>query len=275
MKFSVITLFPRMIETYLEEGVVGTARAHGVFEVQTVNPRDFVTDNHRTVDDRPFGGGDGMVLLASPLAQALQSVLGDKPEPAQGLLGASPLKTKTIYLSPHGRVFNQAVARELLQWDHLILVSGRYGGVDQRFIAAHVDEEISLGDFVLSGGELAACAVIDTCARMIPGVLGNEQSSQAESFSGSSGWLEAPQFTRPREMTEGWVPAALLSGNHSQIAEWRESISLLLTLFRRPDLIEKSQVSPHLADRVRKVYEEMPVEERVLLGLPRDTEVPL
>lgn len=204
-------------------GVVGQAVKSDKIQLKFVNPREFTTDVHRTVDDRPYGGGDGMVMLAEPLEKALQS-LGEE-------------RGYVVYLSPHGKVWSDRLAREWAQefvTKPLTLICGRYGGIDQRFINAHVDCEISVGDFVLSGGEIAAMTVIDTLARLVPGVLGNAESSEVESFA--EGLLEAPQFTRPHEIYGQIVPEVLRGGNHKKIQEFRHMISLIRTAQLRPDL---------------------------------------
>jgi len=222
MKFTVISLFPKLIESYFSEGLVSSACAKGLLSVDTLNPRTFTSDVHGTVDDRAFGGGDGMVMKAEPLAAAVDS-LGD---------------ARVVVLSPQGRVWNQEIAREYAdQGGHVALVCGRYAGIDQRFIAEYADDEISIGDFVLNGGELAALTVIESTARLIPGVLGNRESAEKDSFS--DGLLEAPQFTRPREWKGRPVPAPLLSGNHAEIEVFKRAVSLLRTLKLRPDLVEK------------------------------------
>lgn len=222
MKFTVVSLFPNLIESYFSEGLVSSARVKGLLSVETLNPRTFTTDVHGTVDDRAFGGGDGMVMKPEPLAAAVESL----PD------------ARIVVLSPQGRVWNQEIAREYAeQGGHVALVCGRYAGIDQRFVAEYADDEISIGDFVLNGGELAALAVIESTARLIPGVLGNRESAAKDSFS--DGLLEAPQFTRPREWKGRHVPAPLLSGNHAEIDVFKRGVSLLRTLKLRPDLVEK------------------------------------
>ena len=223
MKIDVVTLFPSMVEGLLEDGVVGQAIKSGKLELSTTQPRDFTEDVHKTVDDRPFGGGDGMLMMATPLDSALKS--------AYSKFSAKP---HVIYLSPQGRPLNDAKARELAKRDGLVFVCGRYAGVDQRVINRHVDEELSIGDYVLSGGELAAMVTIDALARFIPGVLGNQVSSENESLAG--GLLEEPQFTRPREVLEQGVPEFLLSGDHKKIEAFKKALSVLVTYQKRPDL---------------------------------------
>jgi tRNA (guanine37-N1)-methyltransferase len=214
IKFTVVTILPELIEPSLAAGVVGRARDAGVIAVGTVNPRDFTHDKHRTVDDNPYGGGPGMVMKLEPLTAAIAAA-------GQG---------HRILLSPSGKPLTQERVRQLAQLDHLILVCGRYEGVDQRVIDTAIDEEISLGDYVLSGGELGALAIVDAVSRLVPGVLGEPTSADDESFS--AGLLEYPQYTRPA----AGVPAVLSSGNHAAIAAWRRLQSMQRTAARRPDL---------------------------------------
>ncbi len=228
MKFFVLTLFPEMIEQALGFGVVGQALGKGLVSLSCVNPRRYTMDLHQSVDDRPYGGGDGMVMMSEPLASALVEVRN------QGAKGPA------IYLSPRGVPFNDSRARELSTQPDLTFICGRYAGVDERFVAAHVDLELSLGDFVLSGGELAALAMMDAISRQVPGVLGNENSAVEESFR--EGLLEYPQFTRPREYLGMPVPEVLLTGNHNKIHEWRQSAARLTTWLRRPDLLDGAEV---------------------------------
>lgn len=222
MKFLVITLFPELIEKAVEYGVLGQALKKELLSVRTFNPREVTADRHRTVDDRPFGGGDGMLMLAEPLALSIQKSLEHMPN------------ARVIYISPQGTPLTDAKVVELAKNEELILVSGRYGGIDQRLLNSHIDEEISIGDFVLSGGEFAALALIDAVSRKIPGVLGHEESSQKDSFA--QGLLEEPQFTRPRDFQGQAVPEILLSGDHKKIQEYKQKLSLIITLQKRPDL---------------------------------------
>lgn len=222
MNFNVLTLFPDFIQSYLKEGVIGRALQDEKLSVNIVNPREFAKDVHNTVDDKPFGGGDGMLMMYGPLKDAVDS-LGDK-----GLV---------VYLSPHGKPWsNDMAASWASKYKSVTLVCGRYAGVDQRFINECCDEQVSLGDFVLSGGELAALSVIDSVSRMRPGVLGNAQSSLKESFQ-EDGLLECPQFTRPREVGDVSVPVTLLSGDHKKIENYKKQISIVLTACLRPDLL--------------------------------------
>lgn len=229
MKFHVITLFPEMFDSVLNTSIIGRAVRSGRITVEFVNPRDFTGDSHRTVDAPPYGGGPGMVLMAPPLFAAVDSVLDQYAE------GERPL---TVMMSPQGERFNQRVSEELAQRDALILVCGHYEGVDERFIEHCVDLEVSLGDFVLTGGEIASMAVIDAVARLIPGVLGDDASTAHESFSSEvGGLLESAVYTRPATF-RGWrVPEVLLSGDHSAVEQFRRSSSATRTLKRRPDLM--------------------------------------
>ena len=232
MRFTVVTILPELIEPALAAGVVGRARDAGVIEVATVNPRDFTTDRHRTVDDTPYGGGPGMVMKAEPLLAAIAEA-GEGGPPARRIL-----------LTPAGRPLTQAVVRELASHPHLVLVCGRYEGVDERVIDAAIDDELSIGDYVLSGGELGALVVIDAVARLVPGVLGEPASAADESHA--AGLLEYPQYTRPPELDGRAVPAILTSGNHAAIAAWRRRQAMERTARRRPDLW--ARFAPSAAD---------------------------
>ena len=225
MKIAVITLFPEMFTAPLSLGVVGRAAAQGLVDVQMFDPRAHAEDRHKTVDDRPFGGGAGMVLSCGPLRGALHA--------AQAWLCAD--NVRTVLMSPAGKTLDQTTARALPLGDNLILICGRYEGVDQRFIDAYVDEEWSIGDYVISGGELAALVVIDALARHIPGVLGNNRSNIDESHL--DGRLDYPQYTRPENALEGAVPKALLSGDHGKVSRYRRREALRATLQKRPDLL--------------------------------------
>jgi tRNA (guanine37-N1)-methyltransferase len=226
MQMQVISLFPEMIKTVAEFGVVGRAVERGLLSVAGVNPRDFTTDAHRTVDDRPYGGGPGMVMKFAPLAEAIDAAKSSLPD-------GCPV----VCLSPQGKVFDQAVAKRLAALPGLVLLAGRYEGIDERLIQSHVDEELSLGDFVLSGGEIAAMAVVDAVARMLPGVLGDEESAKQDSFM--NGLLDCPHYTRPEEIDGRRVPEDLMSGDHARIARWRQKEALGRTQLRRPELIER------------------------------------
>lgn len=225
MKVNVISIFPQMFESWTKFGLIGQAIQKGSIDLRFINPRDYAKDKHRTVDDRPFGGGDGMVLLYEPLSQAIEGLLEEKQ------LG------RLIYMSPSGQRLTSAKAEELAQLkEPITLLAGRYGGIDQRVVEKYVDEELSVGDYILSGGELPAMTLIDAIGRYLPGVLGNEASSQNESFS--DGLLEAPLFTRPAEVDGAVVPEVFLQGHHQKINDLRRQLSLVITFHRRPDLIE-------------------------------------
>lgn len=239
MRFDLITLFPGMFGALRDQGVCGRAHARGLWSLVTWNPRDFTADVHRTVDDRPYGGGPGMVMMAEPLAQAVEAARAARlcagaDRPGQ----AAPV----VLLSPAGRVHDQAQARHWARGTGAILVCGRYEGVDQRFIDRHVDHEISLGDFVLSGGEPGAMAWMDSVVRLLPGVLHDAQSAAQDSFDAArGGLLDSPHYTRPEVWRGTSVPAPLLSGHHAQIAGWRRIQSLRLTAQRRPDVIRAAR----------------------------------
>jgi len=235
MRFDVVTLFPEMFGVVRDMGVTGRAHRQARWSLRAWNPRDYTRDVHRTVDDRPYGGGPGMVMMAEPLARAVADVREQRVR-----TGASP--GRVALLSPTGRRFDQSAAAELSARDGLILICGRYEGVDQRFIDRWVDEEWSVGDFVLSGGELAAMAMIDACVRLLPGVLNDGESAQQDSFHPVlSGLLDSPHYTRPEVYEGESVPEPLLSGHHARIARWRREQSLRLTADRRPDLIERAR----------------------------------
>ena len=224
MKVTVVTIFPEMFDSVLAASLLGRARAAGIIEVDFIDPRDFTSDRHRSVDDSPYGGGPGMVMKVEPLVAAIEAAA----ERAHG-------PVHRVLMAPTGTPLRQARVRELAALEHLVLVCGRYEGIDQRVADLAIDEEISLGDFVLTGGELAAAAVIDAVARYQPGVLGEASSTEEESFSACT--LEYPHYTRPAEFRDCQVPEILQSGNHARIAEWRRQQSLERTLRRRPDLI--------------------------------------
>ena len=226
LKFGVVSLFPEMVRTIGEFGVVGRAQQRELIALEVENPRDHTNDPHRTVDDRPYGGGPGMVMKYAPLADSLAALKNKLP-------AASPV----VYLSPQGRVFDQAMAKRLAELPGVIFLAGRYEGIDERLVESHVDEEISLGDFVLSGGEIAAMAVIDAVVRLLPGVLGDDESAEQDSFM--DGLLDHPHYTRPEEVEGYGVPKVLLSGDHAEIARWRSKQALGRSFLRRPDLLEK------------------------------------
>jgi tRNA (guanine37-N1)-methyltransferase len=228
MQIAVVSLFPEMVRTVAEHGVVGRAMERQLAALRIENPRDYAKDTHRTVDDRPYGGGPGMVLKYRPAAEAIRAARAAMPE-------GSPV----IYLSPAGKAFDQGEAARLAALPGIILFAGRYEGVDERLIEKEVDAELSLGDFVLSGGEIAAMAVIDAVVRLLPGVLGDDDSAAQDSFV--EGLLDYPHYTRPEEIEGRRVPAVLLSGDHARIARWRYKQALGRTYLRRPDLVKKLQ----------------------------------
>lgn len=226
MEIAVVSIFPDLVGQIVEYGVVGRARDRQLLSVSCENPRDHADDPHRSVDDRPYGGGPGMVLKYEPAARAVRAV-------RERLPAGSPV----VCLSPQGAVFDQAAARRFAALEGLILLAGRYEGIDERLIEKEVDEELSLGDFVLTGGEIAAMAVIDAVARLLPGVLGDDESAQQDSFT--EGLLDHPHYTRPESVDGMRVPAVLLSGDHARIARWRYKQALGRSYQRRPDLVRK------------------------------------
>jgi tRNA (guanine37-N1)-methyltransferase len=283
MRFDIITIFPGFFAGFFEHGIVRRAQAEGLVLIGMHDLRNFTHDRHRTVDDRPFGGGEGMVLKPEPLAEALES-LGIAPKPTSDGpnsvkdAGFSPCitreetaalapegstgNTRVILLSAQGRPFTQAIAREFAQLDRLVLICGRYEGVDERITELYCDMELSIGDYVLSGGELAAAVVLDAVMRLVPGVLGNDASGEFESFGlpdtsittgvkgvprsqhGSGGLLDYPHYTRPAEFHGLRAPEVLLNGDHQQIRRWRREQQLRKTLANRPDLLDKAALSP-------------------------------
>jgi len=242
MRFDVLTIFSEMFSAYLREGILGRAVKREIVDIRIVNIRDFAKGAHKTTDDRPYGGGDGMVMKPGPIYRSLESV-----ERVKG-------RSLVILLSPQGETFDQATAWELSEWDQLILVCGRYEGVDERIRLTCVDRELSIGDYVLSGGELGAMVIMDAVSRLIPGVLGGETSNLEDSFEG--GLLEYPQFTRPRVFQENEVPPVLLSGDHERIRVWRRTESLKRTLEKRPDLLEKAGLTPEDEEILAKLKKE-------------------
>jgi tRNA (guanine37-N1)-methyltransferase len=261
MQFDIVTIFPGFFQGILENGIVRRAVAEDRLQVRMHDLREFTHDRHRTVDDRPFGGGEGMVLKVEPLAEALAS-LGIKPKAERG---AEDAGTQVVLLSAMGRRFTQATARQMVEFDRVVLICGRYEGVDERITELYCDRELSIGDYVLSGGELGAAVIVDAVMRLLPGVLGNEASSEFESFGqsddaiatdvegvprsqhGAGGLLDYPHFTRPAEFCGLKAPEVLLNGDHSQIRKWRRREQLRKTLQNRPDLLENAQLSK--ADR--------------------------
>jgi len=228
MKFDIITIFPELVGGFLECGILRRARAAQLVDIRVVNLREFAKDKHKSVDDRPYGGGEGMVLLPAPLFEAIEWC-------RQGEPGA-----QVVLLSPQGKTWNQDMAAEFAALRHVILVCGRYEGVDQRVVDALVDREVSIGDFIMTGGEVPAMAVIDSVVRLIPGALGAEDSTRNESFS--SGLLDYPHYTRPAEFRGMAVPEVLLSGNHAAIERWRRERAIERTLKNRPELLARKGV---------------------------------
>ncbi len=222
MRISVLTIFPEMLRPVLSESILGRAVQNGLIDINLVDIRAFSQNKHKNTDDYPFGGGAGMVMLAQPIVDAVEATAG--------------ANCRKIYLSPRGRTFDQRIAEELSKEEELLFLCGRYEGVDQRAIDLAIDEELSIGDYILTGGELGALVVIDALARLIPGVLGRAESSEDESFS--AGLLEYPQYTRPREFRGLAVPDVLINGNHALISRWRRERSLEETYKRRPELLE-------------------------------------
>lgn len=249
MQVAVVTLFPAMLEAVTGHGIVNRAVKNGLLQVDGVNPRDFARDVHRTVDDRPFGGGPGMVMKIEPLRDATVAAR----EAVEKATGKRP---RVLCLSPQGPVLTQQRAQELAAEGGLVLIAGRYEGIDERFIEAYVDEELSIGDYVLSGGELAAMVVIDAVTRLLPGALGDEDSAKQDSFSGEfEGLLDCPHYTRPEHFEGRTVPPVLMSGNHAAIRRWRLMQALGRTWQRRPDLFAKKSAKG-LAKQEKQLLDE-------------------
>jgi len=237
MRIDVLTLFPEMFAGVFGSSILGKAREKGIVDLNTLNFRDFANNKHNTVDDTPYGGGGGMVLKAEPIFGAVEHLLEQRAGAE-----ASERKPRIILMCPQGKPFSQSIARELSEESHLIFICGHYEGYDERIREHLVTDELSVGDYVLTGGELPAMIVTDAVVRLLPGVLGNEQSAVTDSFS--DGLLEYPHYTRPAEF-RGWkVPDALLSGHHAEIEKWRRRQSLERTLVRRPELLEEADLTP-------------------------------
>lgn len=247
MKFHVMTLFPEMVEQGLHTSILGRAMDAGIISVNTVNIRDYSEDKHRHVDDYPYGGGAGMVMAAEPIAKCYDAIIGGSFSSENALSGSevpvagsdsatAKRRTRVIYMTPWGRVFDQNMAKELAMEEELIFLCGHYEGVDERVLTEIVTDYVSIGDYVLSGGELPAMVMIDAIARMVPGVLTNEESGETESFM--NGLLEYPQYTRPEVWRGQKVPDILLSGHHAKIAEWRMQRSIDRTVQYRPELMD-------------------------------------
>jgi tRNA (guanine37-N1)-methyltransferase len=243
VRIDVVSLFPHMFDALTQDGITGRAIERGLLQLAVTNPRDFTSDRHQTVDDRPYGGGPGMVMMLPPLRDAINAA-----REAQQNLGRG--ESKVIYMSPQGRRLDQRLATELSQVPNLILVAGRYEGVDERLIESQIDEEISIGDYVLSGGELAAMVVIDAVTRLLPDALGHKDSAQQDSFV--DGLLDYPHYTRPEAVDEMMVPEVLRGGNHQLIARWRQQQALGRTWLRRPDLLEGVELN----DEQRQLLDE-------------------
>ena len=251
MRVDIITLFPELFVPFVQAGVTRRAYESGQLDVKTWNPRDYAEGNYKRVDDRPFGGGPGMVMLAEPLAACLAAVRAES--------GLDRQQAPLVYFSPVGEVLSQSLVQRSGLTAGVVLLCGRYEGIDQRFIDAHVDAHISLGDFVLSGGEIAAMAWLDALARLQPGVLHDEQSHLQDSFTPAlSGLLDCPHYTRPEVWQDQTVPEALLSGHHAQIAAWRRQQSLKLSAQHRPDLLKKARQSGLLSRADEQLLAEKP-----------------
>ncbi|MBY6189791.1 tRNA (guanosine(37)-N1)-methyltransferase TrmD [Microbulbifer agarilyticus] len=250
-RVALVSIFPEMFAALTDYGITGRAVKDGLLEVRCWNPRDFTSDRHRTVDDRPYGGGPGMVMLAEPLSQALGEARrwAEETGPA-----------RSIYLSPQGRQLDQQGVEQLSQSGNLVLLAGRYEGIDERIVESLIDEEWSIGDYVLSGGELAAMVMVDAVTRLIPGALGHNLSAVEDSFA--QGLLDCPHYTRPEEFAGRSVPEVLLSGNHEKIRRWRLKQALGRTQQRRPDLLEALALSPEQAQLLEEFLQESAPDEQ-------------
>ncbi|MGI6188656.1 MAG: tRNA (guanosine(37)-N1)-methyltransferase TrmD [Clostridiales bacterium] len=247
MKIDILTLFPEMFDPMLSTSIIGRAVKNGVLNASVYNIRDFAKNKHKQVDDYPYGGGHGMIMAPQPLFDAIGHVLSNSDADTG----------KVILMSPQGKVLNQEMARQLAQESHIVIVCGHYEGIDQRVIDKFVDIEVSIGDYILTGGEIPALVLIDCVARLVPGVLGNPESIQDESFS--RGLLEYPQYTRPQEYEGYTVPEVLLSGNHREIERWRLKESLRNTLKKRPDLLKQAALLPHEKELLKEIERETEV----------------
>ncbi len=252
-RYQIISILPELFGDFFKYGVIGQAAEKGAFTWSTINPRQFTTDAHKSVDDRPFGGGDGMVMMGEPLAAAIDAAKANAP--------AAPV----VYLSAQGEPFTAKLAREFATAGDFIFLCGRYGGVDQRLLNAKVDREISVGDFVVSGGEVPLMAVLDATVRFLPGVLGHKDSAAQDSFE--NGVLEAPLFTRPRELWGKGVPEVLLAGDHKKIARWRELVGWAVTLAKRPELLSIASLAPKDRAELEALLTKLTPEEKKDLGL--------
>ncbi|CAB3392622.1 MULTISPECIES: tRNA (guanosine(37)-N1)-methyltransferase TrmD [Kyrpidia] len=256
MIIDVLTLFPEMFDGILSTSILGRALQAKRLSVRLVNFRDFSTNKHRMVDDYPYGGGTGMVLAPDPIVRAVEDVVAKTPG----------VRRRVVLLSPQGRRLTQDIVEELAGLDHLVLICGHYEGFDERVRTLVVNDEISLGDYILTGGEIPAMAIIDAVARLLPGVLGNEESARRESFS--DGWLEYPQYTRPPVYRGLSVPEVLLSGHHGEIARWRRREAIRRTLLRRPDLVNWSALTPEERKEVEAIAREenLPLPQQIAEG---------
>ena len=262
MKISIMTLFPDMCENVLSESIIGRARKAGHVDIACVNIRDYTKSKQKHVDDAPYGGGTGMVMQAQPIYDCFQAIMNGSaitaPSPAlEGAcprIEASPEKPHVIFMSPQGATLTQERVKKLSKLDHVVLLCGHYEGVDERVLEEIVDEEISVGDYVLTGGELPACIVADSICRMLPGVLPNEEAFEIESHYGHL--LEFPQYTRPAEWNGREVPAILLSGDHAKVDQWKLKMSLKRTLERRPDMLEGVELSKEEQKLMQELREE-------------------
>jgi tRNA (guanine37-N1)-methyltransferase len=248
MRLDVVTLFPELVAAVAQHGIPARACERGLLQVVSWNPRDFATDKHRTVDDRPYGGGPGMVMKVEPLRAAIHA--------AKAAGAAAPV----LYMSPQGKPLDQAAMERFAQQPRLIVVCGRYEGIDERLLEAEIDEEWSLGDYVLSGGELAAMVIIDAVARLLPGALGHADSAAQDSFS--DGLLDCPHYTRPEEIDGRWVPDVLLSGDHAAIERWRRKQALGRTWLKRPDLLARLELDEASRRLLNEFIDEYRAEHR-------------
>ena len=230
MKIELLTIFPEVFDSFLNTSIIGRARANGLLDIHATDIRPFSASKHKNTDDYPFGGGAGMLMMPQPIADAMKAVT------------QPPFQGKRIFLGPKGKRLNQSLAQELAKEEALVILCGHYEGVDQRILDTYIDMEISIGDYILTGGETAAMVLIDCVSRLIPGVLGSEESAEDESFS-SAGLLEYPQYTRPRVFEGMEVPEVLLNGDHKKINQWRREQSLLQTAMQRPDLLSSAEIT--------------------------------
>jgi len=240
MRFDILTLFPRLFDSIFSESIVKRALAQGQVSIYIHNIRDYALDKHHVTDDTPYGGGGGMVMKAEPITLAVEEIVGARRAAEQRATGR--VQVPVILLTPAGRLFDQQVARELERYGHIVLICGRYEGVDERVCQLVATDELSIGDYVLSGGEIAAMAIVEAVSRLVPGVLGDMRAITNDSHA--SGLLECPHYTRPAEFRDLTVPQVLLSGNHAQIARWRREQALKRTLERRPDLLRRANLRP-------------------------------